>query len=208
MLWRQKWDAAAEAAFVAAENHKHLDLTWLIGNEPMVDGQAAATPQEAADLAKRWRRDLPGVKFACPGVFLAFGDRVYQWISDYLDAGGPVPDFWHWHNYAWSGPSAMGMDQDFVVWQRSNSIERPSIISESNIFDDMDWMIQLPMMSYLKFMLENESPVVATCWFAARYGDVWPVRMLMNERLTDRTPLGDKYRQIVDAGVTVRYNGA
>jgi hypothetical protein len=206
MLWRQKWDKHAAEAFELASETIAWDYTWLVGNEPMVEGQATASPTEAADLGKRWRRDLPEVMFACPGVYINFWTRTQVWLNSYLDAGGPVPDFWHIHNYAWSHEGAQHANEQFFAWMDYHNVTRPVIISETSRWNDETWEKQTSFMDWTVDALQGDNPVVATAWFAAWY-KFWPTRLLLEQNFVTRSKLGDYFRQIVDGGVSVTYNG-
>ncbi len=68
---------------------------WELGNEPSW-ADPPTPPTVAAEFVREWQARV-GNNFAAPGVIL--WSTGLAWLARYLDAGGPVGNFWNVHHY-------------------------------------------------------------------------------------------------------------
>lgn len=154
MVWRCTKDWIERALPLALEEPERM---WLLGNEPERLDQSNTPPDEFADNARRWA--LAGLPFAAPGVL--WNEQGRKWLEEYLSAGGPEPDAWHFHIYAWSAGHFLAEIASMNrMWSR-----RPIIISEcAGAVDNAN----LDVMRGVKEALRT-GRIQAAAWFSARY---------------------------------------
>ncbi|MER3543587.1 MAG: hypothetical protein C4311_03030 [Chloroflexota bacterium] len=108
---------------------------WLFLNEPERASQANLPPGYAAQVVAS-HRDLvtgadPTATWGCCGVQVDATGMA--WLDRYIDAEGPVGDFWHIHIYGvedCNPASSLQVLHNFEAWAEARGITRPILITE------------------------------------------------------------------------------
>jgi hypothetical protein len=192
MLFALRQDRHFKMAVMLA--YLHPEQLWLVSNEPEnsgADGGSDVSPQEAAEAAARWCRETSG---PWAGVGVLWGPRGKLWIQDYLSAGGPIPDIWHLHIYAWT---AEHWRQQWDEWQEYidwTSIVAPTIVTECAAWA-IEIKVQRAVMDEVRRTLDIDDNLAGAYWFSSRYGqqvDFWRRADLLDD--ADKlTGLGKHY---------------
>lgn len=180
--------AQANYLAVATTNPHRL---WLLGNEPNLPG-TFVSPQDAASSVQMWAQQYWSPIACCgqliyPGVWL---HHYTTWTRAYLDAGGPVPDYWHIHIYT-SPPmiNPVFHIDEFRDWMFANNVVRPVIVTEGNAttgtIDN-----QILYMNAMEASLDN-GKIHAFLWYSDRdWHNVWPNSNLISYSGTEPLRLG------------------
>lgn len=140
---------------------KYPGRTWYLWNEPDMPGQANITPEQAIPITREWVAMIRehGGKVAGYGVTVVnaahwLNDRWKSWLQEWIDQGGPLPDYVHVHIYA----QGVGEWQDlWGRWDEWNSANwnLPTILSEVG---------QGPVvLAYLRALVEPK--IIRMHWF-------------------------------------------
>jgi hypothetical protein len=136
MLWacdRTTYEqrVAFNAAVAAAKSKP--ERLFFLGNEPERVDQSQTTVWAFGAAAKEFRRRVPNVPLALPGIMI--NDAGLYWMAGYHVLVGMgkalVPDFWHVHNYAWTTEQWENNLERFQRWTRDAGMVRPIIVSET-----------------------------------------------------------------------------
>ena len=202
MLWRLRNDAyMVEAIRVARLNKRRL---WFLSNEPerkRDQGGSDVEPSEAADAVALWKRrtDNP---IAAPGILWdAWGQK---WLEQYLQANGPMPDYWAVHIYAHSAGHWLVLWEEWREWMRDNALELPTIVTEFASWSE-DVAEQKAVMNVVNQTLRTDSLLHSAYWFSARYAPFvdWWARSDLLDADDQLTELGEHY---VSGGVSPATN--
>jgi hypothetical protein len=173
-----------------AATHK----TWLIGNEPDISS-SYVSPTDAAIFTQRWVNEV-GAAMACCGVIVHHSyDGGLQWLSNYLAAGGVVPEYWQIHIYF--VPTAFEWQlslNSFVAWMQANDVVRPIIVSETAMTEGGD---ASALLEYVADRVEDGTLYAAIFYSDNDYWNLWPQSNLRNLDGT-LTPLGELYIELTE----------
>ncbi len=112
--------------------HMYDDASWMIGNEPNNVKQGNQSPKEFAYYMSHLRAQRPQTCFGLPGVL--WGDSGAEWVEAYIKLGGPKPDFWAIHVYAYNATEwTERLDQAVDTLLRYH--EAPIVVSEFGAWD-------------------------------------------------------------------------
>jgi len=171
---------------------------WLIGNEPNCCG-TEIDPADAAQMVQRWRDEIGG-EYACCGVTLWAGWDA--WMNAYLEAGGPIPPYWHIHLFdTYAYPPVV----EFRAWMQAHDAVRPIIVSEAacpwcSADHNAEYMTKLAQMV-------ADGQLQAVFWYSAPgdYWHLWPDTDLMDWGATELTPLGEHWLSLQLGGANDPY---
>jgi len=182
-------DPYLEAA--KAATHK----TWLLGNEPDLSS-TYISPTDAAVFSQRWVAEV-GAPMACCGVIV---HKDYtgglQWMSNYLAAGGVVPDYWQIHIYFVQNSFEWQLSlNSFVAWMEANDVVRPIIVSETAMTESGD---ASALLEYVNSKVDDGT-IHASIWYSdLDYWTLWPQSDLRTEG--ELTELGELYVRLSGLG--------
>lgn len=126
-----------------------------IWNEPEEVTQANTPPDVAAKLTLSYTKQL--TSFGCCGTLV--DDRGLEWLNKYINAGGPIPTYWHIHIYDISYDAWLAKYSLWLQWNRIYGKNRPFIISETS-------MMYGSISEQLKLMYHLKSLPVDVYWFS------------------------------------------
>lgn len=132
--WPSVWNPVYRPSVrqLVAWSDAYPGRTWLLFNEPERIDQADTSPFDAAIHVRYWTEAIgDNGRTACCGVLIQTNWHGWaEWLRLYLQAGGPVPNYWHIHIYA---DTPEQFDAALATWDAWNA-ERggglPTIISE------------------------------------------------------------------------------
>lgn len=179
MIWRCNTEWINRAIPIVKSHPKQL---YLLGNEPEPEqpGQSNTTPEDFIAGVRMWRKQV-GYPFAAPGI--CWGEYGRRWLDRYLELGGPLPDVWHFHIYAYSMESVGAAILDMKRLYPS----RPIIISEcAGAVKSVDKVV----MDGIRLACTRED-IQAGAWFSAYY-ETWEEPSLLTKD-GELTELGIKY---------------
>jgi putative glycosyl hydrolase len=193
MFWRPEltdmktWDKAVALA------NEHPEVPWLLYNEPERYA-STANPKEAAIIMKEWVKVTTNT-FSIAGLLTSVDD--VSWLRTYLNAGGPIPDAWHFHIYGYSRPidwlRALG-GHTFLDWYQRYGAKRPVAITETNANTVSSIKVQGQIMLDIILILKLFPFVLGVGWYAAYdVFDLWPWANLLDAD-GNVTELGAFYR--------------
>ncbi len=195
MLFGMRDDAYMYEAMRLARVYRNR--MWLIGNEPerlAEQGGSDTEPEEAADAVAKWMR-LTDVKVALPGIL--WDEVGREWLEQYLDAGGPVGDFWAIHIYAHDTGHWLTLWQDWQAFLRERGLELPTLVTECAAWAD-DVSVQAGVMDMVRQTLRTDDMLQGAYWFAGHYGTFVPW-WSRSDLLTEHGTLTDLGRHYVES---------
>ena len=109
-LWDTSWAIDKRKKILNSPSAK-TEKVWFLGNEPEVSSQSNTGAGNAVKYARYWKANI-GLPFAMPGILWGEGGR--DWWSEYRRLGGPKPDVYHMHIYAYSAESWISQLEDVL----------------------------------------------------------------------------------------------
>lgn len=140
------------------------DQMWFLFNEPERGDQANIPPVRAAELANAF--DVP-VEVGLPGILI--DDVGLTWLSEYLNAKGPIPAYWTIHIYASTGRE---WRDKWAIWKQfmlGRGVVTPTIITETACTRDSH-TDRKAVMSEVQRALLSDWYLAGAAWFSAHYG--------------------------------------
>lgn len=158
MLWRCTADEVSSATV-----YQRNTLT-LLGNEPEKQDQSNTLPVDFVAGVQAWQERYNS-PIALPGILMhdAMG---LQWLDEYLSVGGPIPDLWAIHTYAWSKDDWRAQWRKFQDWMFDRNVRRPVVITECASWGERLGE-QIAIMDVIHEAVQNESRLVAAFWYSA-----------------------------------------
>ncbi|KKN74828.1 hypothetical protein LCGC14_0387210 [marine sediment metagenome] len=163
MIWRMNLEWLARALPTIKQYSTHL---WLLGNEPERAEQSDTPPEVFAETVRELKRQTGSwvVPIAIPGVLHDYMSGGKNWTQAYLDAGGPLPDYWHIHLYE---PNAMMIHSRIGSWKKKFGDGIPIIVSEVASWRRDDNRPQEVMSAIRQALAKGD--IHAAAWFSAYY---------------------------------------
>lgn len=162
MLWsldRIKEGALYQEALRLGRLHPHR--FWLMGDAPEgSDSQSYSRPASAAATMRSWVRNC-SAPFSVGGVTL-WGAGL-QWLTDYLNADGPVPMAWHGSVLAASVEDWQRVLDTVGRWMERENVVRPLILSETSLYGTT-MRRQVPLLTAIANAL-SQGRIAAAAWF-------------------------------------------
>lgn len=116
--------------------------TVLMLNEPDVWNQADVGPRTAMEIIRKWREAVqPYWRMAGFGVtvvdknhpLVSYTGGWRNWLNNFLQWGGELPDLWHFHNYALTVDAFKDHQDQWWEWWGANGAGLPCILSEFGV---------------------------------------------------------------------------
>ncbi len=174
-------------------------------NEPDREDQSDATPREAAETTLAWSKEQErqcGYRsYAIHGGLLSVPEGTRNWIEEYLEWGGPLPDVWHLHIYAhtadeflnfWGVVKTVLEEKPHLAYR--NGQEIPVILSEVGGVGTIEEAKKI--MSLLWFLIETDPILHSAYWFTgADWGRYDEEYILVGEN-GEFTELGQHFKML------------
>lgn len=112
---------------------EHPGRTWCLWNEPDYPNQDRTSPADALAQTAEWVAAIKAYngKVAGYGVGMQPGYTGWRnWLDEWLQIGGALPDYWHIHIYATNAVEWHGLYGGWQVWNAEHGA-LPTIISEA-----------------------------------------------------------------------------
>lgn len=206
---RDTWDWSPGPDEIRELSNAYPGRTWWLLNEPDRGAAygAALEPEQAALLMPAYFDAVNGVAACCGTVVDAWG---MTWLDTYLSAGGPAPDEWHVHIYAYEQGEALVNTWDervdvFREWMVERDVVRPFSVSETGPMSQFDQAEEL--LRHVACIAYTDADIKSVAWWATHdYIKVWGAGSLMDG--LDLTSLGQVWLEVqqnpCDAPTAVR----
>jgi len=192
VIWSPDYQLAAQQYQNLAR--RYPGRIWLLLNEPDYPTQANIRPEAAIPFVRNWIRLInPICDVALPGVSVSYhqAGKALTWLDTYLDAGGPIGNYWHIHIYAPTVTAWHQQIEHWFEWWSRNGHGRATIISEAALFYTASDDEQIELMESIAQI--NDPRIAAVYWYAAATNAKTPGLLDADGNLTR---LGQAWTQI------------